>query len=461
MRKIVLLFTACLLAAKVAAVPAGDGKGVKIDERQLKPLAPVYLENVYGSSTWGSNWMLSIKGGISAFAGSPVGHGDLFGRTNAMLNASFGKMFSPYFGARLAFQGFQFKDSELENRKFQNLHVDILYNVSSHLRSNYETLPRWDFMLYGGTGIIHNGYNGQKPFAISLGLIGKYRITERLHAEGEFGLTTTWRDFDGIGERNKLGDNLLHASIGLSVTIGQLGFRRVVDPDPFITQNDVLMEYVEKLRDQNTDLQKAHAKDALALTEMRKILEIEGLLEKYCLSVPQDSLGNVQTRNNYSGLNSLRARMNAKNKPKIEASDSTELAVNFSGDFPKDSIVGKEEYFKLMRDGKVYVGSPIYFFFKISQDVLTDKAQVINIKEVASTMKRFGMYARVIGAADSQTGTPYGNEKLSKKRADYIANILRKNGVDEDKIVLQYRGGISEYKPVAGNRNACIMLFFK
>ena len=114
-----------------------------------------------------------------------------------------------------------------------------------------------------------------------------------------------------------------------------------------------------------------------------------------------------------------------------------------------------------MKDGKIFVGSPIFYFFQLGTDNLTEKAQIINIKEVAGCIKKYGLNARIVGAADSQTGTAYGNERLSAKRADYIAKLMREQGVPEDKIQTQYRGGISSYEPQTGNRNTCVMLYFK
>ena len=103
----------------------------------------------------------------------------------------------------------------------------------------------------------------------------------------------------------------------------------------------------------------------------------------------------------------------------------------------------------------------MFFFFKLTKDELTEKAQLINLKEVASTIKRFGLHARIVGAADSQTGTAYLNERLSAKRAEYIAKLLREQGVPQERITVQYQGGINTYEPTEGNRNTSVMLFFQ
>ena len=80
---------------------------------------------------------------------------------------------------------------------------------------------------------------------------------------------------------------------------------------------------------------------------------------------------------------------------------------------------------------------------------------------IASVIKKYGLSARVVGAADSQTGSAYTNEKLSAKRAEYIAKLLRDNGVPEGRVETQFRGGINSYVPMEGNRNTCVLLYFK
>lgn len=471
MKKNILLFAVSLfIAASASANTVNDDvERIQFNEQDLQPLSPTYLDDVYGSHPWGSNWFISIKGGMSAFIGKPVGHGDFFDRKKFMLNAAIGKWFNPYFGARASFQGFKLYDSNLQSRNFQNIHVDLMYNFTSHFRTAFETLPRWNVIPYLGCGIIHLGNeNGvtsldNKPFAMSYGVIAQYRFAPRLYIEGELGGTTTWQSFDGIGANNKLGDNLLHASIGLNFIIGKAGYRRVIDPKPYILQNDILMEYLDDMKDENDRLNQKQKQDAMALAEMRKILEIEGLLEKYNLELPESEQKKTFPKNNYSGLNSLRARLRDKNNETVSTAKTIDKEIQpaaFSGVMIEEAEMTPEDYFQVMKDGKVFIGSPIFFFFKLAKDELTEKAQMINIREIASTIKRFGLSARIVGAADSQTGTAVINERLSAKRADYIAKLLRENGVPEERITTQFQGGISTYVPMEGNRNTCVMLYF-
>lgn len=462
MKKTVLfMMAASLLVGTATAQTTAEEQEYVFQEQELQPIEPTYLDNVFAANVWDNNWFLSVKGGMSAFTGKPVGHGDFFDRKKPLLNISAGKWFTPFIGGRLAYQGLQLIDSDIESRSYQNVHADFLYNIAAHFKKSYDELPKWDLIPYAGCGIIRNSYTHNKPFAISYGIIGRYRLADRLHVSAEIGATTTWQDFDGKGAPNKLGDHLLQASIGLDFTIGKVGWKKVIDPKPYIFQNDLLMDHLGKMKDENFKLNKMHKKDAMALAEMRKILEIEGLLDKYDLAMNTDG-ENVKThpRNNYSGLNSLRARL--RNKGWNGDEDDYKPVLKEGGDDVDSSAeMSPEQYFQVMKDGKIFVGSPIFFFFKLGTDELTERAQIINIKEVANTIEKYGLCARIVGAADSQTGTAYINERLSAKRADYIAKMMREQGVSQDMIQTQYRGGISSYEPQTGNRNTCVMLYFK
>ena len=371
---------------------------------------------------WDSNWFLSVKGGVSAFVGTPVGHGDLFDREKPMLNLSVGKWITPYWGGRIAYQGMRLIDASMESRPYQNVHADVLYNILG----GYDKHSRWDIVPYLGCGVFRNGYTHQKPFAVSYGIIGRYQVSERLHLTGEIGNTTTWQDFDGQGVSNKLGDHLLQASIGVSVTIGRVGFSKG-------RARECANEY-----------------DVTAPTpDPSPTWEGSGCAEGGKTLVHQ--------RNDYSGLNSLRNRLANKQWDGMDALDS--IAV--SGDSVNSSDAnGDGDYLQEITTKKNYIGAPIYFFFKIGTTILTEPAQSINIKEVASIIKKYRLNAHIIGAADSQTGTVDGNEQLSKERADYIARLLIDQGVPASKIHTQHRGGIDTYEPLTGNRNTCIRLYF-
>ena len=340
------------------------------------------------------------------------------------------------------------------------VHADFLWNVTNSFVKDHATTQRWGFIPYAGCGIIHNEDNGKSPFVINYGVLGQYRLTKRLAVNMELGGATTFRDYDGVGASNKFGDNLFTLSAGLTFNIGKVGWKKVVDAAPYINQNKWLADYVNDLLACNQKLNKAHAEDTHAITEMRKILEIEGLLNTYIdrLAYCADSMEyRCYPKNDYSGLNSLRARLahkdwNGKGKPNV---DGRSIEYRFSA---SDSVIWNK-YISEMTDGNKCIGSPVLFFFKIGTSQLVDTSQMANLEELARIAKGYHLKISVVGAADSATGTDEINNPLSKSRAEFITQQLILRGVDKSMIVSKSKGGIDKYSPVAANRHTAVRLF--
>ena len=384
-------------------------------KEKWETVQPSYLIDVVSVSTWKDNWFLNVSGGTSAFLGSPLGCEDLFGRMKPTLAVSAGKWFTPAIGGRLSYQGFRFKDSRLETQSYQFCHADLLWNVLAGLdRGN--TPCRWSLIPYAGAGIIHHKGSGHHPFALSYGIQGRYRLTDRFHLLAELGGTTTFKDFDGYGASDQFGDNLVGLTAGISFTIGKVGWRKVIDPD--------------------------------------KLSELVGNAESQTAS-------SGYPRNNYSGLNSLRARLNQS--PLTEASDSTSSA--HPAAHTNEQIVSQRQHThhldsdasQLVSDS-LYVGAPIYFFFVLNTGHLTDTSQLINLDGIARIANKHRLHIRVSGAADNATGNETLNNSLGLCRAEYIKAQLIKRAVPSNRIEIVSEGGIDDYSPNEANRNACVRL---
>ena len=431
-----------------------------INEDMLRQIEPTYLKEVAVPSSWSSNWFVGVSGGISTFVGKPHGTGNLSDRMKLSLAIEAGKWFTPEIGGRLSFQGFQLKDASKNVRDYKMVHADFLWNVNSSFAASHATTQRWGFIPYAGCGIIHNEDNGKSPFVINYGVIGQYHLTKRLAVNMELGGATTFRNFDGVGASNKFGDNLFTLSAGLTFNIGKVGWKKVVDAAPYINQNKWLADYTNDLLARNQKLSKAHAEDANAIAEMRKILEIEGLLNAYAdrLAYCVDSTDYcTYPKNDYSGLNSLRARLahkdwNGKGKPKPN-SRSLEYGFHVS-----DSAAWNK-YVSEMADGTKCIGSPVFFFFKIGTTQLVDVSQMANLNELARIAKAYHLKISVVGAADSVTGNDGINNSLSKSRADYITQQLVARGIDKSMIISKSKGGIDKYSLIAVNRHTAVRLF--
>ena len=120
-KRLLLISTVCFsLTAQAANLDPEMADTVSISgttksEQWLHRLEPTYLRNVTLASGFRDNWYVAIGGGVSAFAGSPLGCEDLFGRIKPTLNVQVGKWFTPAIGTRVSFQGFDLKNSELQN----------------------------------------------------------------------------------------------------------------------------------------------------------------------------------------------------------------------------------------------------------------------------------------------------------------------------------------------------------
>lgn len=383
-------------------------------EQMLMPVNPTYLKHISEAANWGRNWFIEAKGGASAFLGTPIGCGDVFDRVTPLLQIGVGKWFTPAIGGRIGFQGLSFKNAEFQTMKYQFVHADFLYNITSGIRQNESGIPLWDVIPFVGVGMIHNsdwinsctcqgGLSGSHPFAFTYGVEARYRISDRVHLVGEVSGMLTARNFDDIGTSTKFGDNMISVSAGLSVTIGKTGWKRVVDATPYIEQNLALQDYIAYMRDRNAHLEKRLAGN--------------------------DDGKTIYPKNSYSGLNSLRARL-SMNGDSLSSSDRL----------------------------KVSIGVPVYFFFKLNSDKLVDKSQLVNLDDIAKMAKQENLKIKISGAADSATGTQSGNQDLGKRRAKFIAKALIKRGVDKSQIKAYNLGGIDKYAANEANRFTTVVL---
>lgn len=480
MRQNILMFlTGCLAAMTVSASNINHNadsiykQNTFSQEQMLLPMNPTYLKNVSEAANWGRNWFIEIKGGASAFLGSPIGCGDVFDRITPALQVGVGKWFTPAIGGRVGFQGLTFKNAEFKSMKYQLYHADLMYNLTSGLRQNEYGLSLWDIVPYVGVGMIHNadwsdpcscgsGSDGSRPFAFTYGLEIGYRIGNRVKlVAGVSGLTTA-QNFDNMGSSIKFKDNMLAVSAGLSITLGKAGWKRVVDATPYIEQNAYLKDYISYMKDENIRLQKKMSGEKEVQT--------------------------VYPKNNYSGLNSLRARLSEKKSDDSERksgndsiarklADDAEIGLVDThlqtGKCHSDSLLSADQNVSdglisennnsldsltISGHSKITVGVPVYFFFQINSDRLVDESQIVNLDDIANISKAHNFKVDISGAADSATGTQSINQELAQRRARYIAQILVDKGVPESLIHMHSFGGIDKYKANDSNRFTVVML---
>lgn len=179
--------------------------------------------------------------------------------------------------------------------------------------------------------------------------------------------------------------------------------------------------------------------------------------------------------NDYSGLNSLRARLANRfwdgqsdtTKFQDSADDETVQAVGQAKASDKaipesqkrrGEVSSGNRYIDEIVSSGIPIGAPLLAFFKGGGTVLTDSAQLINVKAVAELAKEYGFKIRVTGSADSATGSVEKNEAIAKSRAKFIVDYLVSMGVADESIEQSSIGGVNELSPASANRKCVIEL---
>jgi OOP family OmpA-OmpF porin len=103
---------------------------------------------------------------------------------------------------------------------------------------------------------------------------------------------------------------------------------------------------------------------------------------------------------------------------------------------------------------KEFVTTPVSVFFNINKTNIASQKDLVNVDALAKYAKDNNSNILVKGYADSATGTPAINQKLSEGRANTLANELVKKGVNRDNIKTEAKGGVDDLSPVSFNRRA-------
>ena len=189
--------------------------------------------------------------------------------------------------------------------------------------------------------------------------------------------------------------------------------------------------------------------------------------------------------NNYSGLNSLRARLadpswdgkplrlpdigtglrfeDGKIRPLARSSEKADppAPVTSSAGSIQASDIALPAYLQEIGRGEVPVGPPVFVFFRLAGTHVTDSPQILGINAAADLAVSQNLRVRITGSADSATGTPGKNEEIAKARAEHVASLMEKRGVPRERIEVLSEGGTANYEPVSANRNCRIELFMQ
>lgn len=107
---------------------------------------------------------------------------------------------------------------------------------------------------------------------------------------------------------------------------------------------------------------------------------------------------------------------------------------------------------------KEIAAAPVSVFFNIGKSKIASRKDLQNVKDLVELAKDNNSKIVVTGYADSRTGSAAFNQKLSKKRAETVADELVKMGVNRDNIEIVAAGGVNTLSPISYNRRATVVV---
>ena len=383
-------------AAALAAVLMTASPVVNAQENGNRDENGKVVRGPYETNMFGDNWFIGAGGGVNMFFNDGCK-----AKVGPSIDAGFGKWFTPSVGMRVGYSGFNGnlwsdtpsdlgrtfdtdEDMYLQKFGYMYFHGDFLWNMSNAL-GGYKQTRFWDFVPYLHAGYFRSyGLDGSdfynNEIAAGAGLLHNLRLTERLDLIVDMkAIVVNGRIHEGSGVTL-----VPSVTMGLAVDLGWPAFVRT-------------STVIGALEIANLDQIAALEASALAFEVANAALAKEN-----------DDLAAANTK--------LQNQVNAlKKSTPAGAADA-------------------DAFYKGM--------APMAVFFQIGKAVLApDEMQHLEYiakNILAKADKQSKVYITVMGSADSNTGTPAINKRLSEERGKYIADLLTtKFGISKDRLIVK------------------------
>ena len=369
---------------------SGSAQNVTVGEtpviEEINVVHPNYAKDAIEADRWGCGKYTFLD--ISA--------GGLYGLNTSALTgmgrADIGRWWSPAFATRVGLMAFDLADI---GRVYA--HADVMLNSAGLLHPERSGKGRLQLTPFVGMGA-YCKLNGLPDcrLAADYGVGARWRITRHAFFNAQAGAYTFFPSKE----------TYIETSAGVSLVLGKID--RNLQPNGMVYVPD----------------------DWIASKEP---------------GAEKDSV----SMNDYSGLNSLRARL-------------ANPGWNGIGEVPDnvgDADKGVPDGIGTAVMNTAPVSSvPVYFFFQLNSDALLVPNQLVNLDDIAQIAIDENRTVSVAGAADAATGSETTNNRLAEKRASYIKNELVKRGVPEDRVEVSVEGGINAKQPKEANRYAVVRL---
>ena len=107
---------------------------------------------------------------------------------------------------------------------------------------------------------------------------------------------------------------------------------------------------------------------------------------------------------------------------------------------------------------KELISTPVSVFFELNKTNVASQKDLVNVRALAKYAKENNRKILVTGYADSATGTPEINHKLSVNRAETVKAELVKMGIPAENISVKGLGGVEQLSPISFNRRATVQI---
>ena len=360
--------------------------------------------SVATNSFW-SNWFVQANVAGSAFWGNQEeGNGfsksPLKGfRNNLGFSVAVGKWFTPGLGLRTKFNGawgrtVVSEDKSTNANKYWTLNEQVLFNVSNML-CGYNEARVWDCIPYAGVGINRNMSANCYAPVVGVGILNEFKINKKWAVNLDVNYALGASDYDGYT------GVLAGAKPSTSRSI-----------DKVIARHD---------RSLNVEVGVTYN---LGKATWNKVPDVDAINALH-----------------QSELDALNAKLNDAN------AENDRLKNLLNNQKPVEDKVVKE-----------YVATPVSVFFNIGKSKVASKKDLVNVQALAQYAKDNNAKLVVNGYADSATGSAAVNQKISKARAEKVADELVKLGVAKENIVVKANGGVKDLTPASYNRRATVQV---
>lgn len=333
------------------------------------------------------NWEVTVLGGIQAFhtdQGNRLENPErLFwigGEVRPAFQVSVGKWASPVFGARIAYQGFALDPKNDDYiSTYHYLHTDVMVNLTNWI-CGYKSDRLYNAVVFGGFGWATSKLRG-----------------EDANWNDEFAASA------GISNRFRLCDALaIH--LDLSGFLTKEGFNNMGSKGAFGTNYELMAGLSYKVP-----------------TERNFYVVDYTPYKKKISSLEQDlAASRKDVERGQSDNADLKNQIAKERKAKEQAIAEAKRV--------KESLVPSTT-------------QSLSIYFTIESSKVTDK-NMENIKFLAEAIKASAKdrVFTITGYADEQTGSSSYNMELSKRRAEAVYNALIEQGVDSNKLKVEYKG---------------------